>query len=191
MASKKETKVINLQGIKQKNDAFVVIVKTEWNKEIVDVLAKDCMEVLRKHDIDVEVVTVPGAVEIPYIINKYYNLVKEQENDFLLDEEFLEDMLEEDYPEEDYRYPNAFIALGCVIKGDTAHFDYVCQSVTQGLALVNVNLPIPTINMVLTVYDEQQAKDRIGGKAGNKGVEAAETAIKMIDVIGDLEMRLF
>jgi 6,7-dimethyl-8-ribityllumazine synthase len=191
MASKKDTKVINLQGIKIKNDAFVVIVKTEWNKHIVDVLAKDCILALQKQGVQTEILTVPGAGEIPFIINKYYELVQQQEEDFELDEIFLEELHEEEFPDEDFKYPDAFIALGCVIKGDTAHFDYVCQSVTKGITELNVKLPMPIINMVLAVNNEEQAKERIGGKAGNKGIEAAETAIKMIDVVKDLKNRLF
>ena len=74
------------------------------------------------------------------------------------------------------------IALGCVIKGDTPHFDYVCQSVTSGVSELNLQLPVPTIFAVLTVNDEKQAKERIGGAHGHKGNEAAVTALKMISL---------
>ena len=77
--------------------------------------------------------------------------------------------------------PDAFIALGCVIRGGTPHFDYVCKAVTDGVVQLNLLLPVPTIFGVLTVDNELQARERIGGKHGHKGEEAAVTAIKMIN----------
>ncbi len=76
---------------------------------------------------------------------------------------------------------DAVIVFGCVIRGGTPHFDYVCQSVTQGITSLNADCDIPVIFGVLTVDNEQDAIDRAGGSLGNKGTEAAETAIKMID----------
>jgi 6,7-dimethyl-8-ribityllumazine synthase len=67
-----------------------------------------------------------------------------------------------------------------VIKGDTPHFDYVCKAVTDGVVQLNLMLPVPTIFGVLTVDNQQQADDRVGGKHGHKGEEAAVTALKMI-----------
>jgi 6,7-dimethyl-8-ribityllumazine synthase len=67
-----------------------------------------------------------------------------------------------------------------VIRGDTPHFDYVCQAVTEGVVQLNLHLPVPTIFGVLTVDNEEQAKERIGGRHGHKGEEAAMTALKMI-----------
>ncbi len=76
---------------------------------------------------------------------------------------------------------NAIVVLGCVIRGGTPHFDYVCQSVTQGITHLNAECDIPVIFGVLTVDDEQQALDRIGGAAGHKGIEAAQAALLMYD----------
>ena len=76
--------------------------------------------------------------------------------------------------------PDAFIAFGCVIKGDTPHFEYVCRSVTDGITTLNLTLPVPTIFGVLTVNTEEQARERIGGIHGHKGEEAAEAAMRMI-----------
>ncbi|MBS1973980.1 MAG: 6,7-dimethyl-8-ribityllumazine synthase, partial [Bacteroidetes bacterium] len=76
--------------------------------------------------------------------------------------------------------PGAFIALGCVIRGGTPHFDYVCKAVTDGVVQLNLMLPVPTVFGVLTVDDQQQAEERIGGKHGHKGEEAAITALKMM-----------
>jgi len=77
---------------------------------------------------------------------------------------------------------DAIICLGCVIQGDTPHFDYVCQGVTHGIAQLNVKYSIPVIFGVLTTLNQQQAEDRAGGIHGNKGDEAAITAIKMVDL---------
>ena len=74
----------------------------------------------------------------------------------------------------------AGIALGTVIRGDTPHFDYVCKAITDGIVSLNMLLDVPVIFGVLTVNDEQQALDRTGGAHGNKGEEAAFTALKMI-----------
>ena len=76
---------------------------------------------------------------------------------------------------------DAVIVFGCVIRGGTPHFDYVCQSVTQGVTDLNSRGTTPVIFGVLTVDTEQDAIDRAGGALGNKGTEAAEAAIKMID----------
>jgi 6,7-dimethyl-8-ribityllumazine synthase len=75
---------------------------------------------------------------------------------------------------------DAVIALGCVIQGETKHFDYICQGVTHGITELNLEYDIPFIFGVLTTNTQQQALDRAGGKHGNKGDEAAITAIKMV-----------
>ena len=76
----------------------------------------------------------------------------------------------------------AIVVIGCVIQGDTPHFDYVCQSVTQGVAMLNAKGDTPVIFSVLTTLNRQQALDRCGGKLGNKGIEGAVTAIKMANL---------
>jgi 6,7-dimethyl-8-ribityllumazine synthase len=75
---------------------------------------------------------------------------------------------------------DAVLCIGCVIRGETPHFDYICQSVSTGITLLSVNYSIPFIFGVLTTSTLEQAKDRAGGKHGNKGIEAAITAIKMV-----------
>ena len=82
---------------------------------------------------------------------------------------------------------DAVICLGCVIRGDTPHFDYICQGVAAGITQLNLMYPIPFIFGVLTTENFQQAEDRAGGKHGNKGVEAAITAIRMIAMGRDLK----
>jgi 6,7-dimethyl-8-ribityllumazine synthase len=142
------------KGIPQIKDAFVIIVKTAWNKHIVDKLESGAIEILKQQNIPYKTITVPGAVEIPFAIKAY--------------------------AESNQKKADAFIALGTVIRGDTPHFDYVCKAVTDGILSVNMLLDVPSIFGVLTVNDEQQAMERIGGLHGNKGEEAAVTAIKMI-----------
>lgn len=160
MADVTNSKLLNIDTGILKKDACIVLVKTEWNAAIVDQLERGCIAILEKHGIKkVIVLTVPGAVEIPFAIKSFWdNSAKKNK-------------------------PDAFIALGCVIKGDTPHFDYVCKAVTDGVGQLNLILPVPTIFGVLTVNDEQQAMERIGGKHGHKGEEAAITAVKMISLL--------
>jgi 6,7-dimethyl-8-ribityllumazine synthase len=156
----------NTAGIR-KQDACVVIVRTDWNAAVIDELEKGCKKILQNQGItSVRTLTVPGAIEIPFIIHKYWDTYKYKDN-----------------------RPQCFIALGCVIRGDTPHFDYVCMSVTQGITTLNLELPVPVIFGVLTVDNQQQADDRIGGKHGHKGEEAAYTAIKMMDAVRTLSVQ--
>lgn len=159
MAEVSNSKLLNTgAGIPKKN-ACVVLVKTEWNSAIVDELEKGCREKLAAFKVKkIITVTVPGAFEIPFAIKSYWENAGRKKK------------------------PDAFIALGCVIRGDTPHFDYVCKAVTDGVVQLNLLLPLPTIFGVLTVDNEDQAKERIGGKHGHKGEEAAITAIKMINL---------
>lgn len=138
-------------------DACVVIVRTEWNQVIVGELEKGCIRTLEAAGLhNHPVITVPGAVEIPFAIRRYYET---QTGD---------------------KTPHAFIALGCVLRGDTPHFEYVCNTVTDGITQLNLRLPVPVIFGVLTVNTQEQADERIGGKHGHKGEEAALTAMKMM-----------
>jgi 6,7-dimethyl-8-ribityllumazine synthase len=90
-----------------------------------------------------------------------------------------------------YASVDAVISIGCVIRGETPHFDYICQGVTGGLTQVSVNDGIPVIFGVLTTNNLEQALDRAGGKHGNKGVEAAVTAIKMVALKRDFQPKTF
>lgn len=82
----------------------------------------------------------------------------------------------------DTQKPDVVIAIGCVIKGETMHFEFVCEGVTQGIKDLNIQTDVPVIFCLLTDNTEQQSIDRSGGKHGNKGVEAAIAAIKMADL---------
>lgn len=159
MADVSNSKLLHGAGILNK-DACIVLVKTEWNAAIVDQLERGCIAELEKSGVKkIIVLTVPGAVEIPFTIQSYWANTSGKNK------------------------PSAFIALGCVIKGDTPHFDYVCSTVTDGVLQLNLQLPVPVIFGVLTVNNEEQAIERIGGKHGHKGEEAAITAVKMINLV--------
>ena len=147
-------------------DAFIVIVKTEWNAGIVDELERGSILKLKEFGVKkIITVTVPGAVEIPFAIKTSWEHSKGKKK----------------------KRPDAFIALGCVIRGGTPHFDYVCKAVTEGVLQLNLALDIPTIFGILTVDNEEQARERIGGIHGHKGEEAAITAIKMISLSQSLK----
>ena len=146
----------NSTGILSK-DACVVLVKTEWNSAIVNELEAGAIRVLKEQGISTIIhLTVPGAVEIPFAIQSYWRQCRKRQR------------------------PDAFIALGTVIRGGTPHFEYVCKIVTEGVLALNLELPVPTIFCVLTLDNEEQARERTGGVHGHKGEEAAMTAIKMI-----------
>lgn len=135
-------------------DLKVAIVAAEWNSKITDALLQGAIERLHDEgypDSCADVFRVPGTVELTFAASR------------LIDTDMYD----------------AIIVLGCVIRGDTSHFDYVCQSVTQGITQLNADGDIPVIFGVLTTDNEQQALDRAGGRLGNKGAEAAECAIKM------------
>ena len=154
MADVSNSKIFQFsEDIQQLKDVLVVLVKTEWNANIVDELENGCLKVFEQYKIKTKTLIVPGAIEIPFAIQQYAS---------------------------SHNAISAFIALGCVVRGGTPHFDYVCQSVTQGITQLNLSLPVPVIFGVLTVDNDQQAKERIGGVHGHKGEEAAVTAIKMM-----------
>ncbi len=158
MAEVSNSKLLDINTGILNEDACVVMIRTEWNSDIVDELESGCRKKLVELGVKkIGILTVPGAVEIPFGIKSYWDAKKYQDE-----------------------RPCAFIALGCVIRGDTPHFDYVCRAVTDGVVQLNLMLPVPVIFGVLTVDNEQQARERIGGKHGHKGEEAAITALKMV-----------
>jgi 6,7-dimethyl-8-ribityllumazine synthase len=141
-------------------DACIVIVHTEWNSEIVDKLLEGCTKILRQYGMhNHKIITVPGAFEIPFAIKNFWDRYQNK-----------------------FEKPQAFIALGCVLRGDTPHFDYVCKAVTDGVLHLNLTLPVPSIFGVLTVDNQQQADERIGGIHGHKGEESALSALKMMSL---------
>jgi 6,7-dimethyl-8-ribityllumazine synthase len=138
--------------------ASVVLVRTEWNAPVVDKLHAGCRETLLAGGAQLAAdIQVPGAFEIPFAIRKYWEETRHAK-----------------------KRPEAFIALGCVVRGGTPHFEYVCRAVTDGIVRLNLMLPVPVIFGVLTVDNLEQAWERAGGPQGHKGEEAAQTALAMI-----------
>lgn len=152
---------MNDTGILNIEDASIVIVYTEWNDTVINELVAGCERSLAQYNVSkVTKIKVPGAFELPFACKQYWERTQNTG-----------------------KQPGAIIAFGCVIRGDTPHFDYVCQGVTQGIMQLNVELPVPTIFGLLTVENMQQAEERIGGVHGHKGEEAAITALKMISML--------
>lgn len=133
------------------------IVVSEWNEEVTEGLYKGAFDTLIDCGAVATNITrwnVPGSFELVFGAKKMHETLD-------LD---------------------VIIVIGCVIKGETMHFEFVCEGVTQGIKDLNVNYPIPTIFCVLTDNNIQQSLDRSGGKHGNKGVEASIAALKMINL---------
>jgi len=133
---------------------FAVIV-SEWNPDVTKNLKEGVYKTLLKNGAKSEniwVIHVPGSFELIYATKRIIGSIK----------------------------PDAIIGVGCIIRGDTPHFDYVCSGITQGYAQLNAEGDIPCIFGLLTTNNMQQAIDRSGGKYGNKGDEYAITAIKMV-----------
>lgn len=135
----------------------VAIVVAEWNPEITHALRDGAIATLVKNGMSrsaIQVISVPGTFELTFAAA----LSGKRKS------------------------VDAVICVGCVIKGDTPHFDFICQGVTYGITELNIRLEKPVIFGVLTTNNLQQAKDRSGGRHGNKGDEAAVTALQMIAV---------
>ena len=138
------------------------IVAARFNEFIVSKLIGGAEDALKRHGVreeDIELAWVPGAFEIPLIAQKMANSKKY----------------------------DAVICLGEVIKGSTSHYDYVCAEVSKGIATVSLNSNIPVMFGVLTTDSIEQAIERAGTKAGNKGFDVAVSAIEMCNVIKTLE----
>ncbi len=142
-------------------DTKVAIVAARFNEFIVSKLLGGAIDGLKRHGMkedSIEVAWVPGAFEIPFIAKK---LAESKKYD-------------------------AIICLGAVIKGSTTHYDYVCAEVSKGVAHVGFDTGVPVIFGVLTTDNIEQAIERAGTKAGNKGYESAVTAIEMINLSNNL-----
>ena len=139
------------------SDMSFAIVVSEWNEEVTEALYNGAYKTLTKHNAEAKNISrynVPGTFELTFAASQ------------LMDSG---------------RF-NAVIVLGCVVQGETKHFDYVCGGVTQGITSLNSEGDTPVIFGVLTTDNQQQALDRAGGKLGNKGDEAAVVAIKMVEL---------
>ena len=144
----------NIETVPDASNMCFGIVVSEWNREITGALLDGCVSTLEKHGAipeNIHVKTVPGSFELIYGAHQ-----------MTLNDGF-----------------DAVIILGCVIRGETPHFYCICQGVSGGIARLNATSPTPIVYGLLTTENEQQAKDRSGGRLGNKGDECAVVAIKM------------
>lgn len=135
------------------NQKYAIAV-AQWNPEVTHPLLRGAVDTLIEHGViedNIDIKYVPGTFELTHA-----SRILQEEDKYA-----------------------AIIAIGCVIRGDTPHFDYICQGVTTGLAILNANGMASIVFSVLTTETLEQALDRAGGKHGNKGVEGAFTAIKM------------
>ncbi|HFZ6921023.1 TPA: 6,7-dimethyl-8-ribityllumazine synthase [Streptococcus agalactiae] len=153
-----------IEGQLVANEMKIGIVVSRFNELITSKLLSGAVDGLLRHGVseeDIDIVWVPGAFEIPYMARKM--------------------ALYKDY--------DAIICLGVVIKGSTDHYDYVCNEVTKGIGHLNSQLDIPHIFGVLTTDNIEQAIERAGTKAGNKGYDCALSAIEMVNLDKKLRER--
>lgn len=148
-----------------KGRCFVIVV-AEWNSDVTNAMAEGAIKALKDNgvdDADIVVKHVPGTFELTYAAARYsHGDLRNAANGKICD---------------------AVICIGCVIQGETRHFDFICEGVANGLSALNAEGKKPVIFGVLTTDNLQQALDRAGGKLGNKGVEAAVTALKMCEYL--------
>ena len=143
-------------------DIKVGIIVARFNEFITSKLLSGALDTLTRHEVkeeNIQVAWVPGAFEIPLIASKMA---------------------------ESGKY-DAVICLGAVIRGSTSHYDYVCSEVSKGIASVSLKSGIPVMFGVLTTENIEQAIERAGSKAGNKGSECAEGAIEMVNLIREIQ----
>lgn len=148
--------------VTQGRDIKIGIVAARFNEFITSKLLSGAIDALRRHDVpdeNIEVAWVPGAFEIPVIASK---MAKSRKYD-------------------------AIICLGAVIRGSTSHYDYVCNEVSKGIAAVSLQNDMPVMFGVLTTDTIEQAIERAGTKAGNKGFDCATGAIEMVNLIREIE----
>lgn len=156
--SKNSASLLETHSLSQLIGPKAVIVRTEWNDKIVRELTNGFEGVFHQFNGDIlEQIVIPGCFELPFTCKQVWQSFEKQ-------------------PVK----PEAIIAFGAVIRGGTPHFDYVSKAVTDGILHLNLTLPIPVIFGVLTLDNEAQAWERLGGEHGHKGEEAAITALKMI-----------
>ena len=151
-----------LEGKLVAEDMKVGIVAARFNELITNKLLGGALDGLTRHDVreeDIEVAWVPGAFEIPLIAAR---MAKSGKYD-------------------------AVICLGAVIRGSTSHYDYVCNEVSKGIAVVSLETGVPVLFGVLTTENIEQAIERAGTKAGNKGYDCALSAVEMVNLIREME----
>lgn len=160
--SQNSTSLFNTEALQGMDNPRTAIIYTEWNDSIVGEQLKGCKKVLEEYDAQIlDCIAVPGSFEIPFACRRLWRHYEILSSDL---------------------QPEVIITFGAVIRGGTPHFEYVCKAVTEGVLQLNLSLPIPVIFGVLTLENEAQAWERLGGAYGHKGEEAALSALKMINI---------
>jgi 6,7-dimethyl-8-ribityllumazine synthase len=163
-SKKKNLSDVELVSLEKVGQLKIGVIVSEWNAAVTDKLFEGCKETLLKagiEELNIKTLLVPGAYELPFGAK----------------------MLVSEY------VPDAIVCIGCVIKGETSHNEYINHAVAQGLTQLSLFANTPIIFSVLTPDTMEQALDRAGGKQGNKGVEAAATALKMIHLKQSLKQQ--
>lgn len=143
----------------------IALVVSRFNQDVTAALQQGAIDYLFAHGFSNEhitVVEVPGAIEIPIVLQRLAKTGKY----------------------------GALIALGAVIRGDTSHYELVCQAVTEGCQKIALQFDVPVIFGVLTTENDAQAWDRLGGKHGHKGLDAAKAAVEMYQILQQLSSEL-
>ena len=154
-STKNNLSSVQSANIPDASDYVIGIVWSEWNSDITVQMKDAAVETLLSHGVDLEniiIKSVPGSFELT------------------LGAQWIAENTEAD----------AVICIGCVIQGETKHFDFICHAVANGITSLNIEFSIPFVFGVLTTDNQEQALARSGGKHGNKGIEAAHTALKML-----------
>jgi len=155
MEKKNDLSEYNLSSTVQATDKKIALVTAEWNFEITGAMEVACIDTLVKHGIknsNIVRLSAPGSFELPFVAKQ--SILKHK--------------------------ADAVICIGCIIQGETRHFDFIAQACANGIMQLGLESNVPVIFGVLTTNNMQQAVDRSGGKHGNKGIEAAVACLKLL-----------
>ena len=155
MEKKKDLSEYDLSSMPQARGKKIALVVAQWNEEITGAMADACAETLVKHGVkssDIVRLSAPGSFELPFVAKQ--SILK-------------------------YNV-NAVVCIGCIIQGETRHFDFIAQATANGIMQLGLEINVPVIFGVLTTNNMRQAIDRAGGKHGNKGIEAAVACLKLM-----------
>jgi 6,7-dimethyl-8-ribityllumazine synthase len=156
MEKKKDLSEYVISAVADVSNKKVAVVTAEWNKEITEAMESACVDTLQKHGLKAQNIirlSAPGSFELPFV-------AKQSIRKYGVD---------------------AVICIGCIVQGETRHFDFIAQACANGIMQLGLESEIPVIFGVLTTNTMQQAIDRSGGKHGNKGVEAAAACLKLLE----------
>jgi len=156
MEKKKDLSEYDVSAIPHITDKKIALVTAEWNYEITGAMESACIETLKKHGLkeaNILRLYAPGSYELPFVAKR--SILKQN--------------------------VDAVICIGCIIQGETRHFDFIAQACANGIMQVGLESNVPVIFGVLTTTNTQQAIDRSGGKHGNKGTEAAVACLKLLN----------